>query len=93
VTLRQHIAEVVLEAIIRAATWLFRAQELPPMPVLPKTWEELSAAQPTWRETPKPRLKANEFQLLVLLRTDGLLAYALGVSPVPGHRIDTRYWN
>ena len=78
---------MVLEGLLRSVVWLLRAEELPPLPAgsirLP----------PPPRKVARHRLHAREYQLLLLLRIDGVLALALGTSPVMGHTVDRRWKN
>ena len=98
--LRAQLAQLVVEALVRAACWLMRAQELPSMPVLPETWEQLSAVQPTWRDGgPEQQLKpkvcncleCREQRLGQLFVLDGFLAYALKTCRWVGHDVDRRF--
>ncbi len=81
-------AAVVLEAVLRSALWLLRAQELPPLPA------SSFRLPPPARRVAAHRLHAREYQLLVLLRANGLLGYVLGTNPAPDElHCDRRFKN
>lgn len=78
---RHYMAKVIVEALIKAACWLLRAQELPPLTLPPPS--------------PKPKvcncLECREERLGRLFVLDGFLACALRTCRWVGHDMDTRW--
>lgn len=88
-TLRQHIAQVIVDAILRTACWLMRAEELPPLPA--GVFDAPIPPEPKWRVLPGRglelaqslglRLRCDHARLGELACVDLFLGQAFGAGP------------
>ena len=78
-TLRQHLAQVIVDALVRAAVWLLRAQELPPLQL------------PSRRVAGCWCLECRELQLHRMAQLGEVLRYVDRQVPVPSYPVDLRW--